>query len=75
MDPQQRHQDIKSKRLPDTGKWFLETSEFRRWEDDEKRSLGDNQVLGCYGIPGAGNQSCGKHTFLEFESSIYQLQY
>lgn len=49
--PQKRHRDVKLKRLANTGNRFLEMESFRNWRDndDEKSNL-----LGCYGIPGAG---------------------
>ncbi|KAI5816207.1 hypothetical protein BZA77DRAFT_344472 [Pyronema omphalodes] len=50
LEPQTRHQDVRSKRLANIGNWFLESEIFRNWRDD---SDGVN-IFGCYGIPGAG---------------------
>lgn len=49
VEPQKRHQDVRSKRLQSTGNWFLETENFRNWRDDK-----GSDILGCYGIPGSG---------------------
>jgi hypothetical protein len=45
--PSQQH-DIISRRQSGTGKWFLATTEFKRWLD------GSDKTLFCPGIPGAG---------------------
>jgi hypothetical protein len=50
LEPQIRHEDVRSKRLPNTGNWFLDSDIFRHWREDCK---GVN-IFGCYGIPGAG---------------------
>jgi hypothetical protein len=55
LEPHKRHQDIKSKRLNGTGRWFLETAEYEKWcNSDDSVDDGISPVLGCYGIPGAG---------------------
>jgi hypothetical protein len=51
LKPQKRHQDVRSKRLPHTGNWFLETESFRNWRDNANDSP---DLFGGYGIPGAG---------------------
>ena len=40
--------DYISRRQPGTGKWLLESPEFKKWVDREK------QTLLCHGIPGTG---------------------
>ncbi|KAI5816218.1 hypothetical protein BZA77DRAFT_264583, partial [Pyronema omphalodes] len=50
LEPQTRHQDVRSKRLESIGNWLLESEIFQNWRDD---SDGVN-IFGCYGIPGAG---------------------
>ena len=52
LDPQKRHQDVRTKRLAGLGNWVLETSEFRKWRDAEDGCV--DQVLFCYGGPGVG---------------------
>jgi len=52
LDPQKRHQDVRTKRLAGLGNWVLETSEFRRWRGEEDGCV--DQVLWCYGGPGVG---------------------
>jgi len=52
LNPQKRHQDVRTKRLAGLGNWVLETSEFIRWRDAENGSV--DQVLFCYGGPGVG---------------------
>jgi len=53
LEPQQRHQSVRTDRLKSVGSWVLETSEFRKWRDAEDGSVGE-QVLFCYGNPGVG---------------------
>ena len=43
-----RQQDVLSQRTKNTGKWFLETKEFKQWSD------GPSGTLLCYGPPGVG---------------------
>ena len=52
LEPQQRHQALRSDRLNSVGNWVLETSEFRKWRDAEDGSV--EPVLFCYGNPGVG---------------------
>jgi len=52
LKPQQRHQDVRADRLDGVGNWLLETSEFRKWSNEEDGSL--EQVLFCSGGPGVG---------------------
>ena len=52
LEPQQRHQGVRTDRLPGVGNWVLETSEFRKWRDAEDGRVG--LVLFCYGNPGVG---------------------
>jgi hypothetical protein len=52
LQPQLRHQDVKSKRSKGTGAWFLNSATFKAWA-----SCGDIQtlhVLWSVGAPGAG---------------------
>ncbi|KAE8155002.1 hypothetical protein BDV25DRAFT_170327 [Aspergillus avenaceus] len=42
------HRDYLEKRVPGTGTWFLELSEFRTWLEEP------SSILFCRGIPGAG---------------------
>ncbi|KAI0592690.1 ankyrin repeat domain-containing protein [Pyrenophora tritici-repentis] len=44
-----KHTDILSKREEGTGKWFLESGEYKAWLDHS-----DPQRLLCTGVPGAG---------------------
>ncbi|CCX34027.1 Similar to Ankyrin repeat domain-containing protein 50; acc. no. Q9ULJ7 [Pyronema omphalodes CBS 100304] len=50
LEPQTRHQDVRSKRLPNTGNWFLDSETFRKWRDNSE----EVNIFVCYGIPGAG---------------------
>jgi len=52
LEPQQRHQGVRTDRLDNVGNWVPETSEFRKWRD-----AGDGcvePVLFCCGNPGVG---------------------
>ena len=52
LEPQKRHQAVRTDRLDGVGNWVLETGEFRKWSDAETGSV--EQVLFCYGNPGVG---------------------
>ncbi|KAI5810781.1 hypothetical protein BZA77DRAFT_254303 [Pyronema omphalodes] len=54
LEPHQRHQDIRQKRLAGTGNWFLHQPSFQTWSKGESHDVGMNAVLACSGIPGAG---------------------
>ena len=52
LEPQQRHQGVRTDRLSSVGNWVLETSELRKWRDAEDGCA--DPVLFCYGNPGVG---------------------
>ena len=52
LEPQIRHQGVRTGRLNSVGNWILESREFRKWRDAED-GCGD-RVLFCYGNPGVG---------------------
>ena len=52
LEPQQRHQGVRTDRLDNVGNWVLETSDFRNWRDGDDGYVGP--VLFCYGNPGVG---------------------
>jgi len=52
LEPQQRHQGVRSDRLDSIGNWVLETNEFRKWSGAEDDCV--KPVLFCDGNPGVG---------------------
>jgi len=52
LEPNNRHQGVRTERLDGVGDWFLGTSEFREWRDSESEV--DKAVLFCSGNPGVG---------------------
>lgn len=50
LEPQTRHQDIRTRRLDNIGGWFLEDLKFQEWCNGDE----DSVVLLCPGNPGAG---------------------
>ena len=52
LEPQKRHQGVRTNRLDGVGHWVLETSEFRKWRDADDGGV--EPVLFCYGNPGVG---------------------
>jgi len=52
LEPQIRHQGVRTDRLDGVGNWVLETSEFRKWRDAEDDCV--ERVLFCSGNPGVG---------------------
>jgi len=52
LEPNNRHQGVRTDRLNSVGDWLLEISEFREWRDSEGGA--DKTVLFCSGNPGVG---------------------
>jgi len=52
LEPQQRHEGVRTDRLDSVGNWVLETNEFGKWCDTEDGCA--EPVLFCYGNPGVG---------------------
>jgi len=52
LDPNNRHQGVRTDRLAGVGDWLLGTSEFREWRKSEGGA--DQAVLFCSGNPGVG---------------------
>ena len=52
LEPNKRHQGVRTDRLGGVGDWLLETSEFRGWSSSEDG--GDKAILFCSGNPGVG---------------------
>jgi len=55
LEPQKRHQDVRSTRLKNTGTWLLQHHRFQKWlESDGTGETHSDRILCCYGLPGAG---------------------
>ena len=52
LEPNKRHQGVRSERFDGVGDWLLETREFREWMRSEDGA--DKAVLFCSGNPGVG---------------------
>jgi len=52
LQPNHRHQGVRTDRFGGVGDWLLETSEFREWRGGEGGA--DKAVLFCSGNPGVG---------------------
>lgn len=52
LEPQQRHQGVRTNRLNGIGNWVLATDGFRKWSDERDGCI--KPVLFCYGNPGVG---------------------
>jgi len=52
LEPNNRHQSVRTERFDGVGDWLLETSEFREWRCNEGGA--DKAVLFCSGNPGVG---------------------
>jgi len=52
LQPNNRHQGVRTDRLDGVGDWLLETSEFREWRSGGGGA--DKAVLFCSGNPGVG---------------------
>ena len=51
LEPQRRHQGVRTGRLDGIGNWVLETNKFREWSGEDGCV---EQVLFCHGNPGVG---------------------
>ena len=52
LEPNNRHQGVRTERFDGVGNWLLETTEFREWRYSEGGA--DKAVLFCSGNPGVG---------------------
>ena|SRR5205807_3616820 len=52
LEPNNRHQGVRTDRFDGVGDWLLETGEFREWRECEGGA--DKAVLFCSGNPGVG---------------------
>jgi len=52
LEPENIHNDVRTKRHEGIGEWFLKTSEFQEWRRGEGGA--DKAVLFCSGGPGVG---------------------
>ena len=52
LEPNHRHQGVRTERFDGVGDWLLETSEFREWRKSEGGA--DRAVFFCSGNPGVG---------------------
>jgi hypothetical protein len=52
LQPQAKHQDVRSGRLEGTGDWLLRMPKFQIWRDGSGQSV--DRILCCYGDPGVG---------------------
>ena len=52
LEPNNRHQGVRTERFDGVGDWLLKTSEFREWRCSEGGA--DKAVLFCSGNPGVG---------------------
>jgi len=68
LDPQQRHQGVRTSRLDGIGNWVLETSEFRKWSGAEDGCVAP--VVFCDGNPGWGKLILGTKTSNPDEGSV-----
>ena len=52
LEPNNRHQSVRTDRFDGVGDWFIETNEFQEWSCG--KSGADKAVLFCSGNPGVG---------------------
>ena len=54
LEPQRRHQDIRTRRVNEVGDWLLRTEEYRNWLGGIRGGKSNGSALFCYGDPGVG---------------------
>jgi len=52
LEPRERHQAVRERRVDGVGDWLLQTNEFKRWHTSGDQEI--HPVLFCYGDPGVG---------------------
>src|ERR1700710_303180 len=59
LEPQHRHQGVRTDRFDGVGDWFLDVKEFRDWRSRRSDGGTDEAVLFCSGNPGVGKTYLG----------------
>ena len=54
VEPQIRHQDIRTRRVNEVGDWLLQTQEYQSWLGGMSKGGFKGSALFCYGGPGVG---------------------
>ena len=54
LEPQIRHQDIRTRRVDEVGSWLLQTQEYRNWFSGVGWGGSGGSALFCHGGPGVG---------------------
>ena len=54
LEPQRRHEDIRTRRVDEVGDWLLQTEEYRNWFGGIGKAKCDSPALFYYGAPGVG---------------------
>ena len=54
LEPQIRHQGIRTSRVDGVGDWLLQTQEYRNWFGGIRMDGFGGSALFCYGGPGVG---------------------
>ena len=54
LEPQRRHQDIRTRRVDKVGDWLLQTQEYRNWFGGIREDESNGSALFCCGGPGVG---------------------
>ena len=63
LDPNKRHQDVRTRRLGGVGEWVLQRSEFESWCGSINGSV--NRTLLCFGGPGVGK------TYIRYDTKVF----
>lgn len=66
---EEKHYDVRVRRMNDTGDWLLQNGEFRRWRDEPKPRA---NVLWCYGIQGSGKVIVSNQILLLVPTPIFE---
>jgi len=54
LEPQIRHQDIRTRRVDEVGDWLLQTQEYQSWLGGTSGGESNGSALFCHGGPGVG---------------------
>ena len=54
LEPQIRHEDIRTRRVNEVGDWLFQTEEYQNWLGGIRGGESGGAALLCYGGPGVG---------------------
>ncbi|CCX07110.1 Similar to hypothetical protein AOR_1_932164 [Aspergillus oryzae RIB40]; acc. no. XP_003189429 [Pyronema omphalodes CBS 100304] len=70
-EPNKRHDDIKHRRMDNTGDCFLKDEKFEKWYDIQGLEKDSSPLFVCSGIPGAGKSVMSSLVIDEISKELF----